>query len=89
MSCQVAFPIDEIVDAVIARLDISTLGGVLESELNQKVLAAVQPKIDAVNKRITNIPTEKFIVSQVLQGNELVITLNDGTTIDTDVSALL
>ena len=89
MSCRGNLPIDDIIDAVQASLDITAIGGVLETELEQKVLAILQPKIDAVTERITDLPAEKFVVSQVLQGNKLIMTLSDGSTIDTDVSALL
>ena len=89
MSCQGNLPIDDIIDAVQAGLDITAIGGVPEAEFAQKVLAIVQPKIDAINNRITDLPAEKFVVSQVLQGNKLIMTLSDGSTIDTDVSALL
>lgn len=89
MSCQVNFPIDDVADAVITKLNITMLGGVLESELEQKVLAIVQPKLDAITERIMDLPAEKFVASQVLQGNKLIMTLSDDSTIDTDVSALL
>ena len=89
MSCQGNLPIDDIIDAVQASIDVTAIGGVLETELEQKVLAIIQPKIDAITERITALPTEKFVVSQVLQGNKLIMTLSDGSTIDTDVSALL
>ena len=89
MSCQGNLPIDDIIDAVQASIDVTAIGGVLETELKQKVLAIIQPKIDAINNRITDLPAEKFVVSQVLQGNKLIMTLSDGSIIDTDVSALL
>ena len=89
MSCRGNLPIDDIIDAVQASIDVTAIGGVLEIELEQKVLAILQPKIDAVTERITDLPAEKFVVSQVLQGNKLIMTLSDGSTIDTDVSALL
>ena len=89
MSCQGNLPIDDIIEAVQAGIDITAIGGVPVDEFEQKVLAIVQPKIDAINNRITDLPAEKFVVSQVLQGNKLIMTLSDGSTIDTDVSALL
>ena len=89
MSCQGNLPIDDIIDAVQAGIDITAIGGVPTDEFDQKVLAIIQPKIDAITERITALPTEKFVVSQVLQGNKLIMTLSDGSTIDTDVSALL
>lgn len=89
MSCRGNLPIDDIIDAVQASIDITAIGGVLETELEQKVLAILQPKIDAITERITDLPVEKFVVSQVLQGNKLIMTLSDESTIDTDVSALL
>lgn len=89
MSCRGNLPIDDIIDAVQASIDVTAIGGVLETELEQKVLAILQPKIDAITERITDLPAEKFVVSQVLQGNKLIMTLSDGSTIDTDVSALL
>ena len=89
MSCRGNLPIDDIIDAVQASLDITAIGGVPVDEFEQKVLAVIQPKIDAITERITALPAEKFVVSQVLQGNKLIMTLSDGSTIDTDVSALL
>ena len=89
MSCRGNLPIDDIIDAVQAGIDITAIGGVPTDEFEQKVLAIIQPKIDAITERITALPTEKFVVSQVLQGNKLIMTLSDGSTIDTDVSALL
>ena len=89
MSCQGNLPIDDIIDAVQAGIDITAIGGVPTDEFEQKVLAIIQPKIDAITERITALPLEKFVVSQVLQGNKLIMTLSDGSTIDTDVSALL
>lgn len=89
MSCRGNLPIDDIIDAVQAGIDITAIGGVPADEFEQKVLAIIQPKIDAINNRITDLPAEKFVVSQVLQGNKLIMTLSDGSTIDTDVSALL
>lgn len=89
MSCRGNLPIDGIIDAVQAGIDITAIGGVPADEFEQKVLAVIQPKIDAVIKRITDLPAEKFVVSQVLQGNKLIMTLSDGSTIDTDVSALM
>lgn len=89
MGCQGKLPIDDIIDAVQASIDITAIGGVPEAEFEQKVLAVIQPKIDAVTERITDLPAEKFVVSQVLQDNKLIMTLSDGSTIDTDVSALL
>ena len=89
MSCRGNLPIDDIIDAVQASIDVTAIGGVLETELEQKVLAIIQPKLDAITERITDLPAEKFVVSQVLQGNKLIMTLSDGSTIDTDVSALL
>lgn len=89
MSCQGNLPIDDIIDAVQAGIDITAIGGVPLDEFEQKVLAVIQPKIDAVTERITDLPAEKFVVSQVLQGSQLIMTLSDGSTIDTDVSALL
>lgn len=89
MSCQGNLPIDDIIDAVQASLDITAIGGVPVDEFEQKVLAILQPKIDAITERITDLPAEKFVVSQVLQGNKLIMTLSDGSTIDTDVSALM
>lgn len=89
MSCRGNLPIDDIIDAVQASLDITAIGGVPVDEFEQKVLAVIQPKIDAITERITDLPAEKFVVSQVLQGNKLIMTLSDGSTIDTDVSALL
>ena len=44
---------------------------------------------DAITERIMDLPAEKFVASQVLQGNKLIMTLSDDSTIDTDVSALL
>lgn len=89
MSCRGNLPIDDIIDAVQAGIDINSIGGVPADEFEQKVLAIVQPKLDAITERITSLPTEKFVVSQVLQGNKLIMTLSDDSTIDTDVSALL
>ena len=89
MSCRGSLPINDIIDAVQAGIDITAIGGLPVEEFEQKVLAIVQPKIDAITERITDLPAEKFVVSQVLQGNKLIMTLSDGSTIDTDVSALL
>lgn len=89
MSCHVNFPIEDVVESVKASIDIESMGGVLESELEQKILFYIQPKLDALSQRIANIPQEKYVVSQVLEGSELVITLSDDTTIRTDLSGLL
>ena len=89
MSCQGNLPIDDIIDAVQASIDITAIGGVPMDEFEQKVLVIIQPKIDAITERITALPAEKFVVSQILQGNKLIMTLSDGSIIDTDVSALL
>ena len=89
MSCRGNLPINDIIDAVQSSIDITAIGGVPADEFEQKVLAVIQPKIDAITERITDLPTEKFVVSQVLQHNKLIMTLSDGSTIDTDVSALL
>lgn len=89
MSCQGNIPIGDIIAAVQSGIDITAIGAVPADEFEQKVLAIIQPKIDAVTERITALPAEKFVVSQVLQGNKLIMTLSDGSTIDTDVSALI
>lgn len=89
MSCRGNLPIDDIIAAVQAGIDITAIGGVPTDEFEQKVLAIIQPKIDVINNRIADLPAEKFVVSQVLQGNKLIMTLSDGSTVDTDVSALL
>lgn len=89
MSCQVNFPVDDVIEAVKAAIDINAMGGVLEAELEQKVLLYIQPKLDALSQRIANIPTEKYVVSQALIGTKLVLTLSDDTIIETDLSSLL
>ena len=89
MSCQINFPVEDVIDAVKAAIDINAMGGVLEAELEQKVLLYIQPKLDALSQRIANIPTEKYVVSQALIGTKLVLTLSDDTIIDTDLSSLL
>ena len=89
MSCQINFPVDDIIEVVKAAIDINAMGGVLEAELEQKVLLYIQPKLDALSQRIANIPTEKYVVAQVLTGTKLVLTFSDDTTIETDLSSLL
>ena len=89
MSCQVNFPIDDIIEAVKSAIDIKALGGVLESELEQKVVLYTQPKIDALSQRIADIPPEKYVVSQVLTSTTLTLTLSDDSVIETDLSSLL
>ena len=89
MSCHVNFPIEDVVESVKASIDIESMGGVLESELEQKVLLYIQPKLDALSQRIANIPQEKYVVSQELEGTELIMTLSDDTVITTDLSSLL
>ena len=89
MGCNTNFPIEQVVEVVKSSINISELGGVLESELEQKILLYTQRKFDAIQERINNMPTEKFVVSQELIGNELVLKLSDETELKTDLSSLL
>lgn len=88
MGCQTNFPIEQVADLVKSSIDISELGGVLESELEQKILFYTQRRLDDMLERIVNTPEPKYVVSQELIGTELVMQLSDGSTIHTDLSSL-
>lgn len=89
MSCQTNFPIQQIVDAVIATIDIEALGGVSDAELTQRVLLLTQSKLDELRQFVVNSGAEKFMVDHDLEGTVLTTILNTGEKVTIDLAPLV
>ena len=88
MSCSVSLPIEAIVAIVKTQLNITDLGGVKASELSQKILAFIQPKLDLLQDQINKMGPEKYLVDLDMDDKVLTGIMNDGTHITLDMSEL-
>ena len=88
MSCQVTFPLQDIVLLLREKINPEIIGAVPEEKLEEEVLLFIQPKIDELQEQLTKLPPEVHISTQVLQGTALKTTLNDGVVLTTDLSPL-
>ena len=88
MSCQVNFPLQDIVLLLRDKISPETIGAVPEKELEGEVLSFIQPKIDELQAQLNKLPPEVYVVAQALQGSVLETTLNNGKVLTTDLSPL-
>ena len=88
MSCQVTFPLQDIVLLLREKISPEIIGAVPEEKLEEEVLLFIQPKIDELQEQLNKLPPEVHISTQVLQGTELRTTLNNGTVLKSDLSPL-
>jgi hypothetical protein len=88
MSCSVNLPIEAIVATVKTQLNITDLGGVKASELNQKILTFIQPKLDLLQEQLNKTGPEKYLVDLDMNDKVLTGVMNDGTPITLDMSEL-
>lgn len=88
MSCQVNFPLQDIVMLLRDKINPEIIGAVPEEKLEEEVLLFVQPKIDELQEQLTKLPPEIHIATQVLEGTVLKTTLNNGTVLSIDFSPL-
>lgn len=88
MSCQVNFPLQDIVLLLREKISPEIIGAVPEEKLEEEVLSFIQPKIDELQEQLTKLPPEVHVVTQSLQGSVLEITLNNGKVLSSDLSPL-
>ena len=88
MSCQVNFPLQDIVLLLREKISPEIIGAVPEEKLEEEVLVFIQPKIDELQEQLSKLPPEVHVVTQALQGSELRTTLNNGRVLTTDLSPL-
>lgn len=88
MSCQVNFPLQDIVLLLREKINPEIIGAVPEEKLEEEVLVFIQPKIDELQEQLNKLPPEVHISTQVLQGTALETTLNSGVVLTTDLSPL-
>ena len=88
MSCQVNFPLQDIVLLLRDKISPEIIGAVPEEELEGEVLSFIQPKIDELQAQLTKLPHEVYVVAQALQASVLETTLNNGKVLTTDLSPL-
>ena len=88
MSCQVNFPLQDIVLLLRDKISPETIGAVPEEQLEGEVLSFIQPKIDELQAQLTKLPPEVYVVAQALQGSVLETTLNNGKVLTSDLSPL-
>ena len=88
MSCQVNFPLQDIVLLLRDKISPEIIGAVPEEKLEEEVLLFIQPKIDELQEQLTKLPPEVHVVTQVLEGSVLETTLNNGKVLTSDLSPL-
>lgn len=88
MSCQVNFPLQDIVMLLREKISPEIIGAVPEEKLEEEVLLFIQPKIDELQEQLTKLPPEVHVVTQVLEGTVLETTLNNGKVLTSDLSPL-
>ena len=88
MSCQVNFPLQDIVLLLRDKISPEIIGAVPEEKLEEEVLSFIQPKIDELQEQLSKLPPEVHVVTQVLQDSELKTTLNNGTVLKVDLRPL-
>lgn len=88
MSCQVNFPLQDIVILLREKINPEIIGAVPEEKLEEEVLAFIQPKIDELQEQLTKLPPEIHVATQVLEGTVLKTTLNNGKVLSIDFSPL-
>lgn len=88
MSCQVNFPLQDIVLLLREKISPEIIGAVPEEKLEEEVLLFIQPKIDELQEQLTQLPPEVHVVSQVLEDTSLKTTLNNGKVLTSDFSPL-
>ena len=88
MSCQVNFPLQDIVLLLRDKISPEIIGAVPEEKLEEEVLLFIQPKIDELQEQLNKLPPEVHISTQVLQGTALETTLNNGVVFTVDLSPL-
>ncbi len=88
MSCQVTFPLQDIVLLLRDKISPEIIGAVPEEKLEEEVLLFIQPKIDELQEQLSKLPPEVHVVTQALQGSVLETTLNDGKVLTSDLSPL-
>ena len=88
MSCQVNFPLQDIVLLLREKISPEIIGAVPEEKLEEEVLSFIQPKIDELQEQLTKLPPEVHVVTQVLEGTVLETTLNNGKVLSSDLSPL-
>ena len=88
MSCQVNFPLQDIVLLLRDKISPEIIGAVAEEKLEEEVLVFIQPKIDELQEQLNKLPPEVHVAAQVLQGSVLETTLNNGVVFTTDLSPL-
>ena len=88
MSCQVNFPLQDIVMLLRDKINPEIIGAVPEEKLEEEVLLFIQPKIDELQEQLSKLPPEVHVVTQALQGSVLETTLSDGKVLTSDFSPL-
>lgn len=88
MSCQVTFPLQDIVLLLRDKINPEIIGAVPEEKLEEEVLLFIQPKIDELQEQLAKLPPEVHIVTQILEGTSLKTTLNNGKVLSSDLSPL-
>ena len=88
MSCQVTFPLQDIVLLLRDKINPEIIGAVPEEKLEEEVLSFIQPKIDELQEQLTKLPPEVHVATQVLEGTVLKTTLNNGKVLSSDLSPL-
>ena len=88
MSCQVTFPLQDIVLLLREKISPEIIGAVPEEKLEEEVLSFIQPKIDELQEQLSKIPPEVHVITQVLEGTVLKTTLNNGAVHRTDLAPL-
>lgn len=88
MSCQVNFPLQDIVLLLRDKISPEIIGAVPEEKLEEEVLLFIQPKIDELQEQLSKLPPEVHVVTQILEDTSLKTTLNNGKVLTSDLSPL-
>ena len=88
MSCQVNFPLQDIVLLLREKISPEIIGAVPEEKLEEEVLVFIQPKLDELQEQLSKLPPEVHIVTQILEDTSLKTTLNNGKVLTSDFSPL-
>jgi len=88
MSCQVNFPLQDIVLLLREKISPEIIGAVSEEKLEEEVLVFIQPKLDELQEQLSKLPPEVHIVTQILEDTSLKTTLNNGKVLTSDFSPL-
>lgn len=84
MSCQVNFPLQDIVLLLREKISPEIIGAVPEEKLEEEVLSFIQPKIDELQEQLSKLPPEVHVVTQVLEDTSLKTTLNNRKVLTSD-----